>query len=247
MMDTREHHYELDGLIMTGFVANDAAIGGKKSGVLVAHAFGGLGDFERETARRLASLGYVGFAIDYYGHGRRAASAEEAGAWMRDLEADRSALRQRVVRAHEQLAALPEVDRSRTAAIGFCFGGKAVLDLARSGATLAAVIPFHGVYDRPPGPMRRMNTSVLVLHGWDDPLAPPDALRGLAEELTQTCEDWQILAFGHTYHAFTNPAAAMPERGLAFHVRSSARAWQAMAAHLEERFGERRRSRNQEG
>lgn len=238
MIETRELSYELGDLVMTGYLANDQGDSRKKPGVMVAHAFGGMGEFEMAVARRLAGLGYLGFAVDYYGRGRRAASAEEAAAWMRDLEANRSALSQRMVRAHDELISLPEVDASRTAAIGFCFGGKAILDLARTGAALATVVSFHGVYDRPPESAKRLNASVFVLHGWDDPLAPPEALRGLAEELTGVCDDWQILAFGHTSHAFTNPKAVRPDQGLAFHSLSSERAWQAMAVHLEERFGE---------
>ena len=184
----------------------------------------------------LASLGYIGFAVDYYGDGRTARDETQAAEMMTVLQNDRATLLVRMTAALDTARTLPDADATRVVAIGFCFGGKAVLDLARSGATLSAVVPFHGIFDAPPSGCSKMNTSVLVLHGWDDPLATPDQAVGLAKELTGHCDDWQMLAFGHTSHAFTNPAAQNPDAGMAYAGSSNDRAFAAMQAFLTERF-----------
>ncbi|SFR44910.1 dienelactone hydrolase family protein [Litoreibacter janthinus] len=206
--------------------------------VIVTPAFGGLDDFARGKADWLASLGYIGFAVDYYGEGRTARDEAHASELMHVLQADRATLLVRMQSALDTARALPDADANRVAAIGFCFGGKAVLDLARSGASLSGVVPFHGIFDAPPSGCSKMNTSVLVLHGWDDPLAKPDQAVGLATELTEHCDDWQILAFGHTSHAFTNPNAQNPKAGMAYVPSSNDRAFAAMQAFLTERFAQ---------
>ncbi|NIZ14530.1 dienelactone hydrolase family protein [Phaeobacter sp. HF9A] len=207
-------------------------------GVLIAPAFGGLGVFERDRAAELAELGYVALAVDYYGNGTRAETPEEAQALMAEITADRRVLARRMVAAYEALADLPEVDENRIAATGYCLGGKAVMDLARTGAGIRACIPQHGVYDAPNFPTEQMQAAVLVLHGWDDPLSPPDALSALAQELTQHCTDWQVLGFGHTGHAFTNPKAQNPEGGMMYSARASTRAWAALTGFLAEKLTE---------
>jgi dienelactone hydrolase len=206
--------------------------------VLVTPAFGGLDDFARGKADWLATLGYIGFAVDYYGEGRTARDEAHASEMMHVLQADRATLLVRMTAALDTARTLPNADKSRIAAIGFCFGGKAVLDLARSGAALSGVVPFHGIFDAPPSGCTKMNTSVLVLHGWDDPLATPEQAVGLAAELTAHCDDWQMLAFGHTSHAFTNPDAQNPEAGMAYVSSSNDRAFAAMQAFLKERFAQ---------
>ena len=206
--------------------------------VMDTPAFGGLDDFARGKADWLATLGYIGFAVDYYGEGRTARDEVQATEMMHVLQADRATLLVRMQAALDTAHALPDADKSNIAAIGFCFGGKAVLDLARSGAKLAGVVPFHGIFDAPPSGCSKMHTSVLVLHGWDDPLATPDQAVGLAKELTEHCDDWQMLAFGHTSHAFTNPAAQSPEAGMAYAASSNDRAFAALQAFLEERFAQ---------
>jgi dienelactone hydrolase len=207
-----------------------------RAGVIVAPAFGGLGPLELERATDLAKLGYVALAIDYYGNGHRAQSEEEAFSLMNALNNDRQKLSARMNLALSELKSLPQVDPDRTAAMGYCFGGKAVLDLARSGADFRAAISFHGVYDRASGDKTAIVPSVLILHGWDDPLAGPTAFEALASELSDLCNDWQAQCFGKTGHAFTNPNAQSPENGMAFHERSSQRAWRTLVSFLEERL-----------
>ena len=211
-----------------------------RPGVMVCHAFGGQSDVDVGHAERLAHLGYVGFAIDVYGQGRRAATGEEAAALMGEMDADRALLLERLRAAHAALLAMEDVDPGRTAAIGFCFGGKCTLDIARANLGVRAVVSFHGLFDRPDWaatPPDSITASVLILHGWDDPLATPSDVMRLAEEMTAASADWQFLAFGHTCHAFTHPRADSPENGIVYDERSARRAWEAAERFLTEQFG----------
>ncbi|PTX55437.1 dienelactone hydrolase [Litoreibacter ponti] len=209
---------------------------GPRPVVLVAPAFGGVGPFSKSKAGYIASLGYIGVEVDYYGGGWRTDDRDAASAKMGELQADRPALGARMVAALKAARGLEGADPGRVAAIGFCLGGKAVLDLARSGEPLAGVVPIHGLFDAPEGGSAKMNTSVLALHGWDDPLATPDAVLALSQELNAVCDDWQMLAFGNTGHSFTNPAAQSPEDGMAYSAQADARAFAALEAFLVERF-----------
>lgn len=204
--------------------------------VMVAPAFGGVGPFSKEKAEYFASLGYIGFEVDYYGDGRRTDDRDEASAMLQEVSRNRPALRARMVAALEAAKSIDGADTTRIAAIGFCLGGKAVLDLARSGAHLAGVVPIHGLFDAPPEGSEQMNTSVLALHGWDDPLATPSDVLALSKELSTHCGDWQMLAFGNTGHSFTNPSAQAPQDGMAYSDRANARAFAALEAFLTERF-----------
>lgn len=230
--------YEGPGGRFSGTVSWDSAIEGARPGVLVSHAYGGQGEFDTNKAEELAQQGYVGLALDMYGEGVRADDADEATRLMNVLVDDRELLSQRINRALEILRGHPLVDETRMGAIGFCFGGRCVLDLARSGADVLGVASFHGIYDAPPSPSSDpISASVLVLHGWDDPLATPDAVVTLGNELTQRGADWQILAFGDTNHAFTNPAAQDNEGGMMYNERSTNRAWRAMTEFFQDLFG----------
>lgn len=236
MIKTERYTYEGPGGPFEGTISWDDESRDPRPGVLIAHAFGGEGDFEARKAQELAELGYFGFAIDLYGKGRRAKSPDEARRLMATLNDDRPLLARRMLAALESLKSFQLVEVDRTAAIGFCFGGKSVLDLARSGTKLSGVVSFHGVYDPPAGSEKPISTPVLVLHGWNDPLAPPDATVALAAELTSKGADWQIQAFGHTGHAFTNPRAQAPDSGMQYSEAADRRAWLAMRNFLEEVF-----------
>jgi dienelactone hydrolase len=208
-----------------------------RPGVLVSHAWRGRSDFENGRAEAMARLGYVGFALDLYGKGILGRNAEENHRLMQPFIEDRSKLQHHMGLALQEIRKLPEVDSSRIAAIGFCFGGLCVLDLARSGANLRGAASFHGLLD-PPG-----NTagqcfagSVLVLHGWADPMAPPEKVVRLGQELTALGADWQIHAYGNTMHAFTNPSAADPANGLQFDSRANERSTRALQSFLAEAF-----------
>lgn len=237
MIRTENIEYRNDETVFVGKICFEDESDVPKPGILVVHTIRGCTDFEVGKAFELAKLGYVGFAIDMYGNGRNSEKPQETRAWMNELNEDRVLLRERISLAHETLKKHSRVDETRTGAIGFCFGGKCVLDLARAGADARGVVSFHGVYDAPP--MKQdfpVKSSVLVLHGWDDPLNPPDATVELAEELTARRADWQILSFGLTGHAFTNPKADDREHGLFYQENSNHRSWTAMENFFAEIF-----------
>lgn len=202
------------------------------TGILIAPAFGGLSDFERDAADRLAARGHAALVADYYGGGARASDGAEAGRWMAALMADRPEFAARMQGALAALGAVGRVDPARLGAMGFCLGGKAVLDLARSGADFRAGVAIHGIFDAPPAGSQPMKAALMVLHGWDDPLAPPEAVTALAAELSAHCPDWQIHAFGHTGHAFTNPAANAA--GMAYSESAARRAWRMLDGFFDE-------------
>lgn len=232
-----KYQHSKSGDVFVGFMCWDDAIEGERPGVLVAHTFKGQSDFELGKAKDLAEMGYVGFALDMYGEGKRATTPEAADALMQPFLDDRVLLLNNISLAFETLKNHSKVDSSKCGGIGFCFGGKCMLDLARSGSNIDGVVSFHGIYDEPGIDYKvDIQSSVLVLHGWDDPLANPDSTVALGNELTKRKADWQILAFGHTGHAFTNPAAKFPENGMFYQEISNKRAWQAMITFFQEVF-----------
>lgn len=234
-IQTRTIEYTHDGLTCEGLLAWDDAFDAPRPAVAVAHAWAGRTAFEEDKARALAGLGYVGFAMDVYGKGRRGTTREENAALMTPLVQDRPLLQARLGAALQALAAQPEVDRDRLAAIGFCFGGLSVLDMARCGLPLRGVVSFHGLFT-PPGntAQQRITAKVLALHGWDDPMVTPEAVLAFAKEMTEAGADWQLHAYGGTMHAFTNPEANDPGFGTVYSARADARSWAAMRGFLAE-------------
>lgn len=225
--------YEHAGVAFEAYAAWDDAGDGARPIVLVAGTFMGRTGFEEEKARRLAGQGYVGVAIDLYGIESRPKDFDEARAAMGVLTADRALLKERLLASLEMARGIGAPgDPAKVAAIGFCFGGKCVLDLARSGADVAGVASFHGLYDAPPFPNGAITAKVLVLHGWEDPLDPPETVLALAKEMTGAGVDWQIHSYGHTVHGFTNPA-----RETMYSPTADRRSWQALGNFLEELFG----------
>lgn len=229
MVTTRSHSYSDGSTEFVGYVAEPEGEG-PRPGVLIAPAFMGLRDFEMETARKLSALGYTALAMDYYGGGFRTESREEAAVRMKEVNEDRRMFAGRMNAGLDALRALPGVDGGRLAAMGYCLGGKAVIDLARTGADFKVALSLHGIFDKPDFPTETMKAAVVLLHGWDDPLAKPDAVVAIAEELTAHCADWEILGFGHTDHAFTNP------QGANYSDRAARRSWRWLTATLEEHF-----------
>ncbi len=197
--------------------------------------------FEEERAVRLTGMGYAGFVADTYGRGVHCETNEESYAQMQPFQADRTFLQTRLRAALDAAAAQPEVDGEQLAAIGYCFGGMCVLDLARMNAPVKGVGSFHGLltppWDEKRAPRDAIEAKVLVMHGWDDPYATPDTIEPLAREMTERGADWQLLAFGHTLHSFTNPRYDMPEEGVAYDEKADRRSWRALADFLAELFG----------
>jgi dienelactone hydrolase len=240
-MNTTNIHYKDGEQELEGYVAYDPAIQGRRPAVLIAHAWGGLLDFERGKADALARLGYVGFAMDLYGTGNRGGSVEENSRLMQPFLADRGLVRRRMQAGLEAARSHELVDPGRVAVIGYCFGGLCVLDLARSGADVAGVVSFHGLLSPPDlrDNPETVTAKVLVLHGHDDPMVPPAQVAGLTEELTRAKADWQIHVYGHTLHAFTNPEMNDPTGlGAAYDATADRRSWVAMENFLAELFGE---------
>lgn len=223
--------------LLEGRLAWDDASSDPRPGVLVAHAWGGRSAYEDGKADRLAELGYAALALDLYGKGRRGSGPEENAALMQPFLDDREMLQHRMRVSLEALRGQAEVEAGSVAAIGFCFGGLCVLDLARTGEDLAGVVSFHGLL-APPGNTagNKVRARVLVLHGWDDPMAQPDSVLALTDELGAMAADWQLHAYGNTVHAFTNPAANDPGMGTVYDAVADRRSWQAMTNFLDELF-----------
>jgi dienelactone hydrolase len=236
-INTRKIEYRDGDTLLEGYMAWDESSSDKKPGVLVSHAWRGRSEFEENKAEQLAELGYVGFALDMYGQGVLGSSAEENAALMQPLLDDRALLQSRIGLSLEVLGKQKEVDQARIAAMGYCFGGLCVLDLARSAADLLGVASFHGLFNSPGNTSEnKISAKVLAMHGWDDPMAKPDQVTALAEELTSMGADWQIHAYGNTLHAFTNPAANDVDSGTVYNPQADNRSWQSLQLFLAEIF-----------
>ncbi|MGK2910046.1 MAG: dienelactone hydrolase family protein [Sphingobium sp.] len=221
------------GVFESVAVTGDAV--GVVPGVLLFPNVLGTKEADFAMAEKVAGLGYAVLVADVYGQGKRTTRADaDMGRYMAELNEDRALMKARLLRSLEVLRSLDNVDPARVAAIGYCFGGKCVLDLARAGADIRGGVSFHGVYDAPPFPNAAITAKLLVCHGWDDPIAPPDAVVGLGRELTEAGCDWQIHAYGNTGHAFTDHDAKMPERGMAYQPDADRRSFKAMADFLDE-------------
>jgi dienelactone hydrolase len=228
--------YSDGNVVCEGYAAHDDTNDSLRGGVLVSHAWGGQSDLERKKADELAALGYVGFAVDLYGKGNRGSNPDENAALMQPFLDDRAMLLRRLAAGFSALKTHPCVDTSRIAAIGYCFGGLCVLDLARGvPADLLGVISVHGLFHPPNlGRQQPITAKILMLHGYDDPLAPPDQMLAVAAELTEAQADWQLHAYGNTSHAFTNPNANDPEHGLMYNAVADRRANASIEAFLRE-------------
>ncbi len=233
--------YRAGDFACEGFVARPAEAGssGPTPVVLVCHAWAGEDLFADEKARALAALGYIGFAIDVYGKGRRGNSNDENMALMSPLVEDRALLRGRLAAAVASAATIPGADASRLAAIGYCFGGLCAIDIARACLPgVRGVVSFHGLFTAPDasqvGPQRPIAAKVLALHGWDDPLAKPESVLGFTREMSQAKADWELDAYGGTLHAFTNPLANDPVFGTVYSAQADARSWARAAQFLAE-------------
>ena len=233
--------YDGPGGPFEGVVAYDDEVEAPRPGVLVIANVLGQKEADNVKAEALAKLGYVGFACDVFGQGKRTTRADgDSARYMNALDADRGLLRDRLAASLDVLADFHAVDPAKTAAIGFCFGGKCVLDIARAGLDVRGVVSFHGVYDRPDYPsVSPIRAKILVCHGWDDPLGPPESVVALADEFTRSAADWQLHAYGNAGHAFTDVdlAGRGPLRpGVAYEEKADRRSWQAMKDFLAELF-----------
>ena len=233
-VQTRELTYTHGDTTFRGQLAWDDALG-PRPGVLVAPTWAGCTEFEKDQASRLAGLGYVGLAVDMYGDGVTGGDKDECAALLNSVVSDRALLQARIGAAADAVRALPETADEPVAAMGFCFGGLCVLELARSRSDIAGVVSLHGLLmpaDNLPAP--EISAKVLVLHGYDDPMVPPDQVVSFATEMTNAGCDWQLHAYGQTLHAFTNPEANDPDFGTVYSATASRRAYRALDDFLAE-------------
>jgi dienelactone hydrolase len=235
MVDLQPISYEVSGTRFQGYLA-DGSGGRRVPGILVAHEGGGMTEHPKERARMLAELGYVAFAMDTFG--KPINSMEEAMATISALAADLPTLRARATTALGIVKAHAHVDPARTGAIGFCFGGTTVLELARSGADVGCVVGFHaGLGTSAPGDARNIRGRVMVCLGAADPIVPAEQRDAFAAEMTAGGVDWQMLLYGGVGHSFTNrevDARGLP--GFAYDEKADRRSWQAMRALFDEVF-----------
>ena len=204
--------------------------------ILIAHAWGGRDDFVEEKAVRLAEEGFVAMAVDMYGDGKQGSTVEENQSLMTPLVEDRNKLKSIINSALEQGKNLNGVDATRVAAIGYCFGGMVVLDLARSGADIKGVVSFHGLLMDSDISEKGIKSKILVLHGERDPMVPSSMVNEFQNEMTEAGADWQLHSYGNAYHAFTNKEANDPVLGTQYHEEADKRSWQSMKSFFTEIF-----------
>lgn len=199
----------------------------KKPAILIIHDWMGLGDFQKQKADELAKMGYVAFAADIYGKGVRPANAGEAGKLATKFKDDRNLLRQRVRAAYDKLAAMPNVDPQKILVMGYCFGGTTALELARSGATLAGTVSFHGGLSTPtPQDAKNIKSPVLALHGADDPFVPAKEVEDFKKEMNSAGVKLSFISYPKSVHAFTNPAAGNDNsKGAAYNADADKKSW----------------------
>lgn len=231
-MRTIEHEFADEAFASELIPATD----GPRPTVILFPTVAGISSLELGFARQLADAGYNAFCADLYGKKFRGCDRKTGAEQMKRLSADRGVLRHRLLAVLETARAQGEGD-GRIAAIGFCFGGLCALDLARSGADVAGVASFHGLFDPPSLPPRPIAAKVIAFHGWDDPMAPSPKVVALGAELTRAGCDWQIHAFGGTVHGFTNEDAdKIGNPAVRYSPDATRRSWQMLEHFLQELF-----------
>ena len=232
--ETVEYH---DGdTVLEGYLAYDEASPNPRPGVLVVHEWKGLNDYAKRRAGQLAGLGYIALAVDMYGKGVRAKDHDEAAKLSGMYRNDRALMRRRILAGYEELKRQPLTDASRIAAIGYCFGGTAALELGRSGADVLGIVTFHGGLSNPaPADAANIKGQVLVLHGADDTFVPPEEVAAFEAEMRQAGARYRLIKYPGAVHSFTVPEAGSdPSAGMAYNAEADAQSWEAMRAFLSE-------------
>ena len=238
MSEQRELKQEYQGQVLDHVIVHDGT-GRTLPTVIIIPTVMGVQPLELGFAEKLNALGYHAVVADLFGRRFEAGVDREAAfAAMGELRADRAALRDRLLAIVEEVRKREHVDSSKLAVIGYCFGGQCALDVARSGADVAAVASFHGLFDPCGLPAQPIKAKVLAMHGWDDPMVPPEVVVALGKELTDAGADWQIHCYGHVGHGFTNPNAhQLGIKGVAFNEAAARRSWASLVNFLDELFG----------
>jgi dienelactone hydrolase len=230
--------YKQGDTALEGLSVYDDSVQGKRAAILVVHQWKGLGAYEKKRAEMLAGLGYNVFAVDIYGKGVRPETQQAAATEAGKYKNNRALLRARVRAGLDVLKNHELTDPKRIAAIGYCFGGTTVLELARSGGDIVGVVSFHGGLSSPtPADARNIKAKVLALHGADDPNVPPSEVAAFEQEMRQGGVDWQLVAYGGAVHSFTDwNAGGDNSKGMAYNERADHRSWDAMKQFFAEVF-----------
>lgn len=235
-MDACKVEYFDEEVLLEGFVAVDPLLKGKRPVVLIFPPWEGRGDFTEKKALELAKLGFVGCAVDLYGKGVFGNSREECSSLMDPLVTDRKKLLKRSLSYQALISQIPEADTAKIAAIGFCFGGLCVLDLARSGADIKAAVSFHGLLHAPDFESSSIKAKILAFHGYKDPMVSPEDLLRFASEMDTKKADFQIHVFGTAMHAFTSPKACDPDFGTVYQEKADKASWSELDVFLRAVF-----------
>jgi dienelactone hydrolase len=237
-LHTETVEYKEGDTVLEGYLAYDDAIKGKRPGVVVVHEWTGLGPYVKRRANELAELGYIAFAADIYGKGVRPKDHEEAAKVSGIYFNDRKLMRARAKAGLDVLKNHELTDKSRIAAMGYCFGGAAVLELARSGTDIGGVVSFHGILSTPnPEDAKNIKARVMVFDGANDPFVPQEMVTAFEDEMRKAGVDWQMVIFGGAVHSFTVPEAGNdPSKGMAYNEKADKRSWEMMKLFYKEIF-----------
>jgi dienelactone hydrolase len=235
-IQTETVEYSDGETVLKGHLFYDDSLEGKRPGVIVVHEWWGLNDYAKKRAEMLAELGYVAFAVDMYGDDKVTSHAPDAQGWMQQITSNVDAWRARALAGLDVLKSNERVDTDKLAAIGYCFGGATVMQMAYADADLDAVVSFHG--SLPPAPEgAEIKSSILAAHGAADSFVPPEKVNAFEQSLDALGADWQLVAYGGARHAFTNPGAG--EYGMDTHKydpNADRRSWALMQSFLDEAF-----------
>lgn len=237
---TETVEYTHGDAVLEGVIAYDDSTDERRPGVLVVHEWKGLNPYAIRRAEQLAQLGYVAFAVDMYGKGVRAQDHEEAKKLSGIYRNDRLLMRGRIQAALDRLRAHAAADPQRLAAIGYCFGGTTVLELARSGADVLGVVSFHGALNTPnPADAGHIKGKVLVLHGAADTFVSPEEVAAFEKEMQDAAVDYRIIQYPGAVHSFTVPDAGNdPSKGMAYNAEADEQSWQEMLEFFRQIFAE---------
>lgn len=226
---------------MKGYLAYDNSKKGKRPGIIVVHEWWGHNDYAKKRARMLAKLGYHAIALDMYGNGKTASHPKDAGMFSGEVKKNMDVAEKRFMAAYHLLQKQETVDKDKIAAIGYCFGGGIVLEMARRGVDLDAVVSFHGSLDTKKSAEKgKVKARVLVLNGQADPFVKPEAIENLKNEMKAADVDFKFINYPGAKHAFTNPEAdkfaAEFKIPLAYNKPADNKSWKEMKKFLKKSF-----------
>ncbi|MEI7484151.1 MAG: dienelactone hydrolase family protein [Ignavibacteriota bacterium] len=235
---TENIEYKDGDYVLEGYIAYDESFTGERPGVLVVHDWMGVGEYSKMRCEMLAKLGYFAFAADIYGKGVRPTSPEEAGKQAGKYKGDRNLFRSRVNAALDEMKKQKLVNKSKIAAIGYCFGGTGVLELGRSGADIKGIISFHGNLDTPtPNDAKNIKARILICHGGADKFVPAEQVKAFDDEMKNANINYKFISYEGAVHSFTNPFSGNdPSKGAAYNEKADKDSWEDMKSFFAEIF-----------